>query len=217
MEFFSQLVLLIVIGVLCGIIAKRLKMPLIVGFIFGGAIFAIFFPSSKSTSEMITNLSQIGISLLLFSIGIEFSLDKLLQVKKYALIGGIAQIVLTIIFGVLVFPAFGFSKFESLFLGSVFSLSSTAVVIKVLEELGDMDKLSSEISLGWLVLQDIAVVILIILLGNFSKSTLDVGELIGSLLKSFILIAGFNCNWKTTTTKNTFLNFKISSQGISSY
>jgi len=178
-----------VLGVISGIIAKRLNIPVIVGFIIGGALYALLFQVDSSKSEMLNNLSQIGISLLLFSIGMEFSLDKLLQVKKYAIVGGIVQIILTILFGVLVFPIFGFGRFESLFLGSVFSLSSTVVVIKILEELGDMDKLTSEISLGWLILQDIAVVILIILLGNLSKSTLDFGELFVSLLKSFILIA----------------------------
>ena len=189
MDFFSQIVLLVILGLISGIVAKRLNIPVIVGFIIGGTLYALFFPISDSQNQMLNSLSQIGISLLLFSIGMEFSLDKLLQVKKYALIGGIAQIVLTIIFGMIVFPLFGFAKFESLFLGAVFSLSSTVVVIKILEELGDMDKLSSEISLGWLILQDIAVVILIILLGNLSKSTLNFGELFISLLKSFILIA----------------------------
>jgi len=189
MEFFSQLIILITVGVIFGIICKRLNIPLIVGYILGGAIFAFFSLGENSQTTMLNNLSQIGISLLLFSIGMEFSLDKLLQVKKYAIIGGVVQIILTILFGKIIFPMFGFSGFESLFLGAVFSLSSTAVVIKILEELGEMDKLSSEITLGWLILQDIAVVILIILLGNLSKNAINSSDLISSLLKCFILIA----------------------------
>lgn len=189
MDFVTQLALLIFVGIIGGLAALKLKTPLIVGYIFGGAVLALLVNFSHEELETINELAEIGIALLLFSIGIEFSLDKMMQVKKYAVYGGIAQIILTILFGVVFFPLIGFNSYESLFLGSVFSLSSTAVVIKVLEEIGQIETHASRIIVGWLILQDIAVVLLILFLGNFATGSINFAALFESLLKSFILIA----------------------------
>lgn len=189
MDQITQLIILIFVGIVGGMIAKKLKQPVIVGYILGSAIFSSFFPLANNNESIVNNLANIGVTLLLFSIGIEFSLDKMLAVKKYALIGGICQIVLTIIFGMVVFPLFKFSSYESLFLGAVFSMSSTAVVVRILEEMDLMDHLSSEITLGWLVLQDIAVVFIIIMLGSLAATKVQSTDIFSSLLKSFILIA----------------------------
>lgn len=187
MDIISQFALVMIIGVVSGIIAVRLKLPLIVGYIFGGALFVIF-AGNDFDHETAEGLGELGIALLLFTIGLEFSLEKLLEVKKYAVIGGIAQIIATIIFAKLVFPLFGFGDYESLFLGCVFSLSSTAVVLKVLESIGQIETQASRISMGWLILQDIAVIVLIVLLESFATEGADTGALFESLLKAFVLI-----------------------------
>lgn len=189
MDQITHLVILIFVGIIGGMVAKKLKQPVIVGYILGSAIFSTFFPLEQNNENIVHGLATIGVTLLLFTIGIEFSLDKLLSVKKYALIGGVGQILLTTLFGIIIFPMFGFSSYESFFLGAVFSLSSTAVVVRILEELGILDHFSSEITVGWLILQDIAVVFIIILLGNFANTNDDSPDLILSIIKSFILIA----------------------------
>lgn len=188
MELITQLAFLITVGVICGLISQRLKIPIILGYIFGGAIISLFLSHSGSTLTTTNNLAEIGIALLLFSVGINFSFDRLLQVKKYAIIGGILQILVTIAIGIVVFPMFGFDPYESLFLGSVFSLSSTAVVVKILEESDIEETLMGQITIGWLVLQDVAIVILIIILGNFAAKEADFGSLFVALLKSAFLI-----------------------------
>jgi len=189
MEILPELVLFVALGSVAGIIAIKLKTPLIIGYILAGAILALFQKFTEEDLHFINQFAEMGIALLLFTIGLEFSLEKLLNVKKYAVYGGILQIVLTIIFSKLIFPLFGFSGYESLFLGSVFSLSSTAVVIKVLEDIGQIETHASQITIGWLILQDIAVVMLILLLGNFASQNIDYVGLFESLLKSFLLIA----------------------------
>lgn len=189
MGLIAQLALFLIVGVVSGLIALRFKKPLIVGYIFGGALLAVVFSFQGEHSESVQELAEVGVALLLFSIGIEFSLDKLLSVKKYALLGGILQIVLTIFLGLIIFPLFGFDSYESLFLGSVFSLSSTAVVVKILEELGQIETNASRITIGWLIMQDIAVVLLFILLGNFATSAVNPVSIVEALFKSFILIA----------------------------
>lgn len=190
MDLITQLIILIFVGIIGGIIAKKLKLPVIIGYIVSSAVLTTFSPINVQQEGVINNLAQIGVTLLLFSIGMDFSLEKLLAVKKYALIGGILQIVLTIIFGMLLFPLFKFSQYESLFLGAVFAMSSTAIVIKVLEDKDELDRFSSEVSIGWLILQDIAVVFLIILLGSLANTKFELSSIFSSIFKSFLLIAG---------------------------
>ncbi|MEI7579945.1 MAG: cation:proton antiporter [bacterium] len=189
MEILPQLVLFIVLGIVAGVIAMKLKTPLLVGYIVAGACMAVFKKFSNDELNFINQFAEIGVALLLFTIGLEFSLDKLWSVRKYALYGGIAQIVLTIFFSRIIFPLFGFSGYEALFLGAVFSLSSTAVVVKVLDDIGEIETHASQITIGWLILQDIAVVLLILLLGNLAQTKVDFVALGESVLKSFILIA----------------------------
>jgi CPA2 family monovalent cation:H+ antiporter-2 len=190
MDLFTQLIILILIGIVGGLIAKRLNMPVALGYILGSAILSNIMPPSQEQEQSISQLAEIGVTLLLFSIGIEFSIDKLLAVKKYAVWGGIIQIVLTILFGYLFFPALGYSAYESFFIGAVFSFSSTAIVAQILEDRDLLDQYSSQITIGWLILQDIAVVFLIILLSNFAPVNSQGSSIIDSLVKSFILIAG---------------------------
>ncbi len=189
MEQIGHLVLLIFVGIIGGMIAKKLKQPVIVGYILASALFSTFYPLEQNSENFIHSLATIGVTLLLFSIGIEFSLDKLLTVKKFAIIGGICQILLVTFFGILLFPSFGFNSYESLFLGTIFSMSSTAVVVRILEELDLLDSFSSEITMGWLVLQDIAVVFIIILLGKLASSEVASADILMAFVKSFILIA----------------------------
>ncbi|MFQ5493524.1 MAG: cation:proton antiporter [Candidatus Dojkabacteria bacterium] len=189
MDLIAQLALIILVGVVSGIIALKLKSPLMVGYIMGGAVLSQLVSHDSFDFEAIENLGEVGIALLLFVIGIEFSISKLYELRKFAIYGGVVQIIMTIVFGLLVFPLFGFGSYESLFLGAVFALSSTAVVIKVLDDLGQIETHASQIIIGWLILQDIAVVVLIILLGNFATGSVDFAGLFESLLKAVILIA----------------------------
>jgi CPA2 family monovalent cation:H+ antiporter-2 len=190
MDLFTQLILLILIGIIGGLVAKKFKMPVAIGYILASALVSNFSPTLHTQEEGINQLAEIGVTLLLFSIGIEFSLDKLLAVKKYAVIGGIIQIVLTSLLGFLILPNLGFSSYESFFIGAVFSFSSTAIVAQILEDRDQLDQFSSQVSIGWLILQDIAVVFMIILLSNFAPIENNDSNLFDSLIKSFILIAG---------------------------
>src|SRR3972149_6294318 len=117
MNLIELLALIIFAGVFGGLIAKRLRSPAIVGYILAGAFLRLFISFTEEETEAINSLAEVGVALLLFSIGIEFSLNKLLGVKKYALLGGILQIVLTIVLGRLIFPMLGFTAYEALFLG----------------------------------------------------------------------------------------------------
>lgn len=172
-----------------GLIAKKLRQPLLLGYVLSGIIFGGPVMKLMGSQGFIDNLAEIGVALLMFSLGIEFSFTKLLRVKRIAIWGGLIQILGTILWGLLIFPALGFDFYPSLFLASCFSLSSTAVVTKILFEKGELDTLPGEIMIGLLLIQDLAVLPMILILPQISSlSILGLGQLLASILKSTTLL-----------------------------
>src|SRR5581483_2861298 len=162
--FLRDIVIVLGVGFLGAFIAKRLRFPLILGYLVGGFLFTVITASRFTFDASLETLSEIGVALLLFTLGIEFSLSHMAKVRNIAIYGGSLQILLTIIATLFILPAFGFSFKESLFLGSVFSFSSTAVVVKLLTDKGEINTPHGEILVGMLLLQDLAVIPLMILL-----------------------------------------------------
>lgn len=155
---------ILIVGFVGGIVAKRLKQPAVVGYLVSGLIASLFFSHLIQNREAIDGIAQIGVALLLFTLGIELSLTRLKNVLKIAIIGGVLQI----LFCVVVYQAglilFGFDPYQALFIAAALSLSSTAVVVKVLGEQGLIESLGGEIMVAWLLIQDLAVVPMVILL-----------------------------------------------------
>ncbi|MBI4066951.1 cation:proton antiporter [Candidatus Gottesmanbacteria bacterium] len=185
------LVLILIAAFVGGVLAYKFRLPLLVGYLATGVIFSWVF-EQYGWASYIESIAAIGVALLMFTLGIEFSLKKLKKIGEIVLIGSFVQIFLTIICGILVFPIFGFDFYNSLFLGAVFSLSSTAVVVKILTDKGQLDTLSGEITVGWLLVQDLATLPFIFLLPSlgaiFNGST---GALWGvlSLLRAVSVIS----------------------------
>ena len=162
--FLRDIVIVLGVGFAGAFVAKKLNLPLLLGYLLGGFIFVLVTSSRFTFDNSLQTLSEIGVALLLFTLGTEFSLARLQKVKQIALYGGGLQVLLTILAGFILLPNFGFSGKESLFLGSVFALSSTAVVVKLLSDKGEIDTLHGQILVGMLLLQDLAVIPLMILL-----------------------------------------------------
>lgn len=164
--YFSQKIFFVLMVALAGgLVARVFKFQPIVGYILGGVIFGSFF---RLGSE-ITKLAEIGAILLLFSVGIELSFQRLSRVAKIAVFGGISQILLATGLGFGFLSLLGFDLATSLILAAGFSLSSTALVVKILADRGELDTLSGEIMTGWLLVQDLAVVPIIIVLSLVGK------------------------------------------------
>lgn len=172
--FTFEIVLTFLIAFIGGVIARKIRLPLLTGYVFAGVLGGIFFPQLKE-SQGVATLANVGVAFLLFALGVEFSLYKLRQVKKVIFYGGILQILATTFWGMFLFSFFGMSLYESIFLGSVFSLSSTAVVVKILSDRGEMDTLPGEIMIGILVIQDLAVLPMAIILPTMSALSTSVG------------------------------------------
>jgi CPA2 family monovalent cation:H+ antiporter-2 len=181
------LFLILLAGFLGGFIAKRLRQSLLLGYILAGIIIGGLAVPVLADKEAVKTLAEIGVVLLMFALGIEFSFTRLKKVKEITVWGGLIQILLTIFLGLLIFPRFGFDFYSSLFMASAFSLSSTAIVTKLLSEKGKLDSLSGEIMVGWLLIQNLAVLPMLAILPKVA--VLDTSQL-GQIFLSIAEAAG---------------------------
>jgi len=191
MGIATDLILLVVTAFFSGLLMQRLGQPLILGYILTGIAFGPYTGGFALTSvHEIELLAEIGVALLLFALGLEFSLKDLKPVKKIALIGTPIQIILTIAMGYGIGQLMGWDAKSSLWLGALVSLSSTMVLLKTLMNQGWLGTLSSKVMVGMLIVQDLAVVPLIVLLPMLNDPSLGWISLELAILKTVVFLAG---------------------------
>ncbi len=191
MGIATDLILLVVTAFFSGLLMQRLGQPLILGYILTGIAFGPYTGGFALTSlHEIELLAEIGVALLLFALGLEFSLKDLKPVKKIALIGTPIQIILTIAMGYGIGQLMGWDAKSSLWLGALVSLSSTMVLLKTLMNQGWLGTLSSKVMVGMLIVQDLAVVPLIVLLPMLNDPSLGWISLEIAILKTVVFLAG---------------------------
>ncbi|MFW6176346.1 MAG: cation:proton antiporter [Thermoplasmatota archaeon] len=149
-----------------GYIVSKLKQPVILGYLFAGIIIGPFALGLIGKVEDVHTLSQIGVTLLLFVVGLEFSPKTLKKIWKISVIGGILEMTFVFLLGFGVGMLFNLSIVQSVFLGSILSISSTIVVIRVLQNLGEEKELAGRIMIGILIVQDIGVIVFVTVLSN---------------------------------------------------
>ncbi len=189
MGLAADIVIIMVAAFIGALIAQRLKQPLILGYIFAGIIVGPYTGgiTIKDIHE-IELLAEIGVALLLFALGLEFSLSELKPVRKVALFGTPIQIILTIGVGFSIGKYLSWSTVESLWLGSLISLSSTMVTLKTLMNRGLVGTLSSKVMIGMLIVQDMAVIPMMIILPKLSNLDAGMPILAVAVVKSVIFI-----------------------------
>jgi len=191
MGIATDIILLIVVAFGCGLLLQRLGQPLIIGYIAAGIILGPHTGGvTVSNIQEIEKLAEIGVALLLFALGLEFSLKDLEPVKKVALIGTPIQIILTIGLGFGIGHLTGWEWRDSLWLGACISLSSTMVILKTLMNQGWLGTLSSKVMIGMLIVQDLAVVPLMIILPQLNNPSVGLPALGFAALKAAAFIAG---------------------------
>ena len=153
-----------------GAIAVRLKLPSIVGYIAGGILVGNIF-SGGFDHRLLSMIAEAGVTLLLFTLGVEFSFHRLKRILHAISWPAIAQMVITLLVVLLSLIALKISFIPALFLSSAAALSSTAIVVKLLSERGELDSVPGELATGWLVIQDLAVVPILILLSAVSGAS----------------------------------------------
>ena len=174
-----------------GLVAQRLGLPLILGYICAGIVVG---PNTggPTVGEIhdIELLAEIGVALLLFTIGLHFPLEELAPVRRVALLGTLLQMSLTIVFGYGLGQFLGFGWQEAVWFGALLSVSSTVIVLKTLSEQGFVNTLSGRVMVGMLVAQDLAVVPLIILLPELGNIGAGLSELGWATARATLFIAG---------------------------
>src|SRR5918997_3326617 len=191
MGIAGDIALILVAAFLGGLVARRLGLPLILGYILAGILIGpnIGGPTVGDVHD-IELLAEIGVALLLFSIGLHFTFEELAPVRRVALLGTFVQMALTIAFGYGLGRAFGFDTVEAVWLGGLLSISSTAVVLKTLSEQGVSGTLSGRVMIGMLIVQDLAVVPLLIILPELGNLGEGLSELGLAMVEATVFIVG---------------------------
>ncbi|NRT12863.1 cation:proton antiporter [Flavobacterium sp. 14A] len=174
---------------------KKMKQPLVLGYLIAGFLAGTHFDFFPSVSDIksVEVWAEIGVIILLFSLGLEFSFKKLMKVGGTASITAVTQIISMVMMGFLVGKWMGWSQMDSIFLGVILSISSTTIILKTFDELGVKAKKFAGIVIGSLIVQDIVAILMMVLLSTVAVSQKFSGtELIMSVLKLvFFLTAWF--------------------------
>jgi CPA2 family monovalent cation:H+ antiporter-2 len=152
------------LALVLGFIAVRLKLPALVGYLVAGILVGPFSPGFVADVELAHQLSEIGVMLLMFGVGLHFSLEDLWSVRKIALPGAIAQIAVATGLGAGVAALWGWNLGAGIVFGLALSVASTVVLIKALEARGVLETMNGRIAVGWLVVEDLVLVLMLVLL-----------------------------------------------------
>jgi CPA2 family monovalent cation:H+ antiporter-2 len=188
--FYRDLAYVFVAALVGGLVARRLRQPLIVGYVLAGILIGPFTPGpTVSETHALELLAEIGVILLMFSIGIEFSVQDLLRVKWVALVGAPIGILLSIALGVGAGKLLGWTLAQGIVVGAVVSVASTMVLARLLADRGELGSERGRLMIGITLVEDLAVVILTILIP--SAASLGASQLAGVALaigKSLLLL-----------------------------
>ncbi|MEI7791952.1 MAG: cation:proton antiporter [Candidatus Berkelbacteria bacterium] len=187
MDLFVGISLTLVVAAVLAGILQKLKQPVIIGHILTGLIVGPYLFHNAQFQDIFDSLSQIGIALLLFIIGLNLSPRVIKEVGKASFITGFGQIILTSLAGFGVSRWLGFSTVSSIYLGLALTFSSTIIIMKLLSDKKDLSKFYSKFSIGILLFQDILVAILLIAVSALSGGATDWGHLIVTLLKGIVV------------------------------
>lgn len=152
------------LAALFGFLAVRLKMPALVGYLVAGIVIGPATPGFVADAALSRELAELGVILLMFGVGLHFSLDELLSVRHIAVPGAVLQIAVATLMGMAACFAWGWSAGTGLVFGLSLSVASTVVLLRSLESRGLLKSVQGRIAVGWLVVEDVVTVLLLVLL-----------------------------------------------------
>ena len=173
----------VAVALVGGLLAHALRQLVIVGYLLAGIAIGPFTPGFIGDREQIAALAEVGVIFLMFALGIEFSVAELARVRGVALVGTALQVLLTVGAGFGLGSVLGWPLGQGLFFGGAIAISSTMVVLKTLQERGEVSSPHGQVLLGMLIVQDLATVLLIVLLpqlaGGAGIEVLDLALTLG--------------------------------------
>jgi CPA2 family monovalent cation:H+ antiporter-2 len=158
------------LALIFGLIAARLKLPALVGYLLAGVAIGPATPGFVADAQIASQLAEVGVMLLMFGVGLHFSIDDLMSVRKIAVPGAIVQMAVATALGAGIATLWGWSVGAALVFGISLSVASTVVLLKALESRGLVKSGDGRISVGWLVVEDLAMVLLLVLLPALAPS-----------------------------------------------
>jgi CPA2 family monovalent cation:H+ antiporter-2 len=169
----ATLALALALALVLGFLAAKARLPAIVGYLLAGVLIGPFTPGYVADTELARQLAEIGIMLLMFGVGLHFSLSDLSSVRNIALPGAVLQIAAATGLGGALAVYWGWSLGAALVFGLALSVASTVVLLRGLETLGILESVNGRIAVGWLVVEDIAMVLVLVLLPPIGRLLAD--------------------------------------------
>ena len=184
------------LGLLLGMLAVRLRLPALVGYLAAGVIIGPATPGFVADVQLASQLAEIGVMLLMFGVGLHFSLDDLMEVKGIAVPGAVLQIAVATLLGMGLAHLLGWTMGAGLVFGLALSVASTVVLLRALEDRGELDSFNGRIAVGWLVVEDLVTVLVLVLLPALSgvlggKTDAAGGSLWGTLAWTLVQVGAF--------------------------
>ncbi len=197
MHHNTDLIATIAVGLLAafagGLLANRLRLPLIVGYLLAGVAVGPFTPGFVADADLAPQLAEIGVILLMFGVGIHFSINDLLAVRRLALPGAIGQVAVASLLGIGLASWWGWSLGEGIVFGLALSVASTVVLLRALDSRHAIDSAEGRVAVGWLVVEDLIMVLALVLIpavaGPLGGASVANGEG-GSLAVTLIVTLG---------------------------
>ncbi|MFL5560386.1 MAG: cation:proton antiporter [Gemmatimonadaceae bacterium] len=188
--FLHDLLILFGLGVAVVLLFHRAKVPPIVGFLITGVLCGPYGFGLISDPHEVESIAEIGVVLLLFTVGIEFSLKQLARIRNFLLIGGGLQVLITIGTIYVISRLAGQQTRVALFVGMLVALSSTAIVLRLLADRGELDGPAGQAVLGILIFQDLCVVPMVLFTPFLTGAGAGAGDAIGVVVKAVLFIGG---------------------------
>ena len=186
--YLKDLVIILGLGVIIAAVFYRFRLPAIAGFIFAGIVAG---PKGLGLMEdmgQVQIFSEVGVTLLLFGIGLELPMNRLRRLWRPVLIGGLIQVSISIVATMLIARSFGLSTETSLITGFVIAASSTAIVLKGLEQRGEVDAPHGRLTVGILIFQDLCVVPMMLIIPLLGNSTGTNTSLTSTIIRSAAIV-----------------------------
>ena len=189
-ELLATLVIILGVSAVVVFLLHKLRIPPVVGFLVAGVIIGPYGVGLVKDTHAVEMMAELGVILLLFTIGLELSLSTLLRLKKAVIVGGSAQVLLTIALAAFATYLVTGNSNRSVFFGFLIALSSTAIVLKMLAEKGEAESPHGRIMLGILIFQDLCVVPLMLLIPSLSGEGINITDAGIKMGKAVLIIAG---------------------------
>ena len=188
LSIFIQISLVLLVVLIVSFVMRFLKQPLIIGYILSGILIGPLFLNLLVKNEAISIFSELGIAFLLFIVGLHLSPRVIKEVGKISLITGIGQVVFTSLIGYFIAILLGFNRITSLYIAIALTFSSTIIIMKLLTDKEALDKLYGKISIGFLLVQDLIAILILIAVSSFSQEGNITRIILLTLVKGTIFI-----------------------------